>query len=239
MAPRSPRSRRSGGSSNRAARSPRSCAPAVTGLRRGARWRRGCEAEPVGTANAMVRASGATRERQPAVEEPRDVSRCCRFRLASGVTPLLAGGARHVNAAPSVEGGGSRSGPFLPGTRAVRFAWLRIAAPGLALGPVSAASPSPQGSEAVVAAPAMSASRVAHTAPTTADGRVLIVGGYGEVATLLATAELFDPATNTFATGGALAAARVSSLQAITPEPAAAAPPGDFASRGRRSHPGR
>jgi hypothetical protein len=60
----------------------------------------------------------------------------------------------------------------------------------------------------------MTASRVDHTATTLRDGRVLIAGGYSEaddttqVRHILATAELFDPKTGTFAATGDMTGSR-------------------------------
>ena len=58
------------------------------------------------------------------------------------------------------------------------------------------------------ALPPMRTTRHSHTATLLPDGRVLIAGGYGAGGTTFATAELFDPATNTFAQTGSLLAAR-------------------------------
>lgn len=57
----------------------------------------------------------------------------------------------------------------------------------------------------------MTAARSGHTATLLANGKVLIVGGQrpnGATTTYLATTELFDPATNTFAAAAPMAAAR-------------------------------
>jgi hypothetical protein len=54
----------------------------------------------------------------------------------------------------------------------------------------------------------MITTRHSHTATLLQDGRVLIAGGYGEGTATLATAEVFDPATNSFASTGSLLAAR-------------------------------
>jgi hypothetical protein len=58
------------------------------------------------------------------------------------------------------------------------------------------------------ALPPMVTTRHSHTATMLPGGKVLIAGGYGEGATTLASAELFDPATNTFASTGSLGSAR-------------------------------
>jgi hypothetical protein len=55
----------------------------------------------------------------------------------------------------------------------------------------------------------MGAQRVAHTATLLANGKVLITGGFNRTA-VLATAELYDPATGTFAPTGAMTAPRFS-----------------------------
>jgi hypothetical protein len=57
----------------------------------------------------------------------------------------------------------------------------------------------------------MTSARVNHTANLLADGKVLLSGGevdQGNSATILASAELYDPATGTFAATGPMAAAR-------------------------------
>ena len=48
----------------------------------------------------------------------------------------------------------------------------------------------------------MASDRASHTATTLLDGRVLIVGGYGDGRTGMA--EVFDPATDTFQPAGEL-----------------------------------
>ena len=53
----------------------------------------------------------------------------------------------------------------------------------------------------------MTIARRLHTATLLADGRVLVVGGYGE-GDALASAEIFDPATGTFSATGSLRTAR-------------------------------
>src|SRR5947208_2310998 len=69
-----------------------------------------------------------------------------------------------------------------------------------------------------VALPAMSMPRTLHTATVLADGRVLVVGGqyvvfdgkaeYQAVVKTTASAEIYDPATETFSPTGSLAAPR-------------------------------
>lgn len=56
--------------------------------------------------------------------------------------------------------------------------------------------------------PRMRMLRHSHTATLLANGKVLIVGGYGRQNNVTAAAELFDPATNTFSDAGAMNAAR-------------------------------
>lgn len=56
--------------------------------------------------------------------------------------------------------------------------------------------------------PPMRTTRHSHTATLLPDGRVLIAGGYGEATTPLAAAEVFNPASSTFAPTGSLLAAR-------------------------------
>jgi hypothetical protein len=55
----------------------------------------------------------------------------------------------------------------------------------------------------------MRVARAAHTATLLADGRVLIAGGFQVEGQSLASAELFDPATNRFAPAGELVTPRV------------------------------
>jgi Kelch motif protein/galactose oxidase-like protein len=81
---------------------------------------------------------------------------------------------------------------------------------------VGTSSPSPQASgasneslPASVAPAGMAQARQLHTATTLADGRVLIVGGYGfGGAVAISLAELYDPATSSFRSTGELTPAR-------------------------------
>lgn len=66
--------------------------------------------------------------------------------------------------------------------------------------PTPSARPSPTGS--------MLTGRQIHTATRLADGRVLVAGGYTLVDLAVASAELYDPATNAFSSTGSLGAAR-------------------------------
>ena len=54
----------------------------------------------------------------------------------------------------------------------------------------------------------MSVSRMAHTASVLSDGRVLVAGGFTSEENVSRSAELFDPATNSFSPTGSLGAAR-------------------------------
>ena len=56
--------------------------------------------------------------------------------------------------------------------------------------------------------PPMVTTRHSHTATLLEGGKVLIVGGYAEEGRVLATAEIFDPLTNSFTSTGALGSAR-------------------------------
>jgi hypothetical protein len=61
----------------------------------------------------------------------------------------------------------------------------------------------------------MITTRHSHTATLLPDGKVLIAGGYGEGTTTLATAEVFDPARNSFAPAGSLLAARAGHIAVL------------------------
>jgi hypothetical protein len=54
----------------------------------------------------------------------------------------------------------------------------------------------------------MTTARAQHTAALLADGKVLITGGLGDTTSDLSSAELYDPATATFATTGTMTEAR-------------------------------
>src|SRR5262245_48245918 len=84
----------------------------------------------------------------------------------------------------------------IPATRAIAALVLSFAASSLTL-------------EAVATEPAgpMSVARTAHAAAALADGRALVAGGYTATG-LSASAEIYDPATNTFATTAPLATPR-------------------------------
>jgi Galactose oxidase, central domain len=82
-------------------------------------------------------------------------------------------------------------------------ATLLLVAPRAEMGAAAAGNWSPAGN--------MTISRQSHTATLLASGKVLIAGGLavtGGVPTVLASAELFDPATNTWTATGPMAAAR-------------------------------
>ena len=78
-----------------------------------------------------------------------------------------------------------------------------------------------------VALPAMSVPRTLHTATMLADGRVLVVGGqyvvfdgkaqYQAVVKTTASAEIYDPATETFSPTGSLAAPRYNHTATLLP----------------------
>ena len=63
----------------------------------------------------------------------------------------------------------------------------------------------------------MTTARRMHTATLLPDDRVLIVGGYGEEGTALASAELFDLATGTFSATGSLITARAGHTAILLP----------------------
>ncbi|HEX7508150.1 MAG TPA: kelch repeat-containing protein, partial [Polyangia bacterium] len=70
-----------------------------------------------------------------------------------------------------------------------------------------------------VAAGAMSTARYRHTATSLPNGKVLIAGGYvvGSSITVLASTELFDPATSTFAAAGSMTTARYGQTATLLP----------------------
>src|SRR6266576_103918 len=59
--------------------------------------------------------------------------------------------------------------------------------------------------------------RTGHAATVLADGRVLITGGRDSAGIIVATAEVFDPATETSTAVGALVTARVSHTATLLP----------------------
>jgi hypothetical protein len=81
------------------------------------------------------------------------------------------------------------------------------------------------GDAAWTALPALSTPRARHTATALADGRILIVGGVysvfdksqGSTGKTTATAELYDPATETFTPTGSLATARYGHTATLLP----------------------
>ena len=80
----------------------------------------------------------------------------------------------------------------------MRFPWFRSATLALAVALSFAGSSSPQRSDGLlVAAPAMSASRAAHTATALGDGRVLVAGGFTEKGSAKG-AELYESASGRF-----------------------------------------
>lgn len=72
--------------------------------------------------------------------------------------------------------------------------------------------------------PPMIVTRHSHSATLLPDGRVLLAGGYGEGSTTLATAEVFDPATNSFAATGSLLAARSGHVAVLLENGSASSP---------------
>ena len=82
-----------------------------------------------------------------------------------------------------------------------------------------------RGAAVWTALPSLTTPRMRHTATALADGRVLIVGGQyyvydqsqGSTAKTTATAELYDPVTETFTPTGSLAAPRYSHTATLLP----------------------
>lgn len=68
-----------------------------------------------------------------------------------------------------------------------------------------------------VRGPDMLQRRVGHTAVTLSDGRILLIGGFGQQG-VLATTELFDPATGSFAAGPELSAPRADVAAFLLPD---------------------
>ena len=64
----------------------------------------------------------------------------------------------------------------------------------------------------------MSVSRAAHTATLLPDGKVLVAGGFAGDENSLASAEIFDPKTNSFSSTGAMNAARASHSATLLPD---------------------
>jgi hypothetical protein len=63
----------------------------------------------------------------------------------------------------------------------------------------------------------MTAQRAVHTATLLPDGKVLVAGGFAGDENSLASAEVFDPATNTFAPAGNMSAARSGHTATLLP----------------------
>jgi N-acetylneuraminic acid mutarotase len=68
------------------------------------------------------------------------------------------------------------------------------------------------------AASRMTAKRAAHSATLLADGKVLVAGGFADNEASVASAELFDPATNSFAEVGQMTTARNSHSATLLPD---------------------
>src|SRR6266513_4844378 len=93
------------------------------------------------------------------------------------------------------------------------FVTLLVASATLAMATLVGASSSTQ----VEQLGPLAVPRTGHAATVLADGRVLITGGRDGAGTIVATAEIFDPATETSTAVGALVTARVSHTATLLP----------------------
>ena len=75
--------------------------------------------------------------------------------------------------------------------------------------------PSPRG--AFIAAGSLATARYPHTATLLPDGRVLVAGGSNNINGVLASAELYDPAGNSWSSAGSLATGRYAHTATLLP----------------------
>lgn len=92
----------------------------------------------------------------------------------------------------------------------------QIAQPTHAPSATTAATPLRRGT--LVSVTSMSARRAAHAATALSDGRVLITGGFAQEGHALASAEIFDPATNTFSPTGDMRVGRTGHSATLLPD---------------------
>ena len=90
-----------------------------------------------------------------------------------------------------------------------RLAWVCVVVAGVACAGMARA-------QAYLVGAPLSGARYSHTASLLPSGKLLVAGGYSTSASAaLASAELYDPATNTTSSGGTMANARYAHADAV------------------------
>jgi len=141
-----------------------------------------------------------TRQRRPLRASRRFSAMTMPTRIAAAaVIGVLAVGGAYFLAQPGKPAVG------VPGPTATPSPTAAASQPATTVRPTATPNPTPD-------IPALTGplgdGRQIHTATTLADGRVLVVGGFGNKDNPLASAALFDPTTNTFSPTGSLATPR-------------------------------